>query len=229
MDSETGLASLEAMPISSPLLIEQTARLLRELIVDGRLAPGERLSERELGSRFGISRTPLREALRLLASERLVDLAPRRGARVALLDRDTIEDVFPVLKCLERLAVDLACRNLDDARIEALSQLVDKLAAAVRKRDKRRFFGLSEEFYGAIFQAAGNRTLSASHAQLSAQVRRARFSSMQGEAEWGEALREHQRLLRALKSRNGAAAVSAVSRRLDARRRKVLKELEAAG
>src|SRR3954470_12864546 len=92
-------------PIASPLLIEEIARVLREQIVQGALEPGLRLSERDLGARLGVSRTPLREALRLLAGERLVEVLPRRGARVAPLDQDVVEEVFPVLSCLERLAV----------------------------------------------------------------------------------------------------------------------------
>src|SRR3954470_11065541 len=121
-------------PIASPLLIEEIARVLREQIVEGALPPGLRLSERDIGSRLGVSRTPLREALRLLAGERLVDVLPRRGARVALLDIGVVEEVYPVMACLERLAVDLACRHMKDEVVAEMEELLARMKAARERR-----------------------------------------------------------------------------------------------
>jgi len=211
--------------VSSPLLIEEIARVLREQIVEGALAPGERLSERDLGARLGVSRTPLREALRLLAGERLVDVLPRRGARVAPLDSSVVEDVYPVLACLERLAVDLACRYIGDAQLRELAALVEKMRAARARKDRRRFLALSREFHDHVLGAAGNATLREQQRQLTGQVQRARFLSLHSEREWDEALREHASLLAALRKRNGAAAVEAVSRRLSTDKSKTLREL----
>jgi DNA-binding GntR family transcriptional regulator len=212
-------------PVSSPLLIEEIARMLREQIVEGVLEPGRRLSERDLGARMGVSRTPLREALRLLAGERLVEVLPRRGARVAPLDESVVEDVFPVLSCLERLAVDMACRRIDENTLAGLADIIERLRAARGRRDKRRFFGLSAEFHDAVLTASGNATVGELHRQLSGQVQRARFFSLDTDTEWDGALREHVQLLGALKKRNGAAAVEAVSRRLGTSKKKVLREL----
>jgi DNA-binding GntR family transcriptional regulator len=211
--------------VTSPLLIEEIARVLREQIVEGALAPGRRLSERELGARLGVSRTPLREALRLLAGERLVEVLPRRGARVAALDEQVVEDVFPVLSCLERLAVDLACRCIDEEALAELDAILARLRVARQRKDKRRFFALSADFHDAILAASGNTTVGELHRQLSGQVQRARFMSVETEAEWDEALREHVRLLGALRKRNGSAAVEAVSRRLGTNKKKVLREI----
>ena len=122
-------------PISSPLLIEEIARVLREQIVEGAMAPGTHLSERDVGARLGVSRTPLREVLRLLAGEKLVEVLPRRGARVAPLDAAVVEEVFPVMACLERLAVDLACRRLDDAALAELEEHLGRMKAARERRD----------------------------------------------------------------------------------------------
>ena len=212
-------------PVSSPLLIEEIARVLREQIVEGALAPGMRLSERDIGGRLGVSRTPLREALRLLAGERLVEVLPRRGARVALLDTRVVEDVYPVMACLERLAVDLACRALTDASVARLEDEVKRMTAARSRRDKRRFFAASHAFHEAILEAAGNDTLRAQHRQLSGQVRRARFLSLASESEWDEALREHGRIFAALARRNGKAAVEAVAQHLETRKSRALREL----
>ncbi|MGZ5074400.1 MAG: GntR family transcriptional regulator [Usitatibacter sp.] len=211
--------------VSSPLLIEETARVLRELIVNGTLEPGRRLSERELGGQMGVSRTPLREALRLLAGERLVEVLPRRGARVALLDTALVEDVYPVLACIERLAVDLACRHVTDADLERLADMLDRMKAARARGDKQRFSALSREFHVTILDAAENTTLREMHRQLSGQVRRARFLSLNTAAEWDEAMREHRQIMGAVRKRNGAAAVKAISQHLHTNKRKVLTQL----
>jgi len=210
----------------SPLLIEETARVLRELIVDGTLEPGRRLSERELGGQLGVSRTPLREALRLLAAERLVDILPRRGARVAPLDSAVVEDVYPVLACLERLAVDMACRRITNDELARLADMLDKMRTIRSRGDKKRFLALSREFLETILAAADNAALRDLHRQLSGQVRRARYFSLNSEAEWNEAVSEHRLIMAALKKRNGAEAVEAISRHLHTSKRKMLNQLE---
>lgn len=212
-------------PISSPLLIEEIARVLREQIVEGALEPGLRLSERDIGARLGVSRTPLREALRLLAGERLVEVLPRRGARVAALDRAVVEDVYPVLACLERLAVDMACRTMDDDALANLAAVIDKMKTARSRKDRRRFIALSREFHETVVAAAGNATLRQLQGLLSGQVQRARFHALESERDWDRALREHAALLSALRKRNGAAAVEAVSRTLTTSKKKALREL----
>jgi DNA-binding GntR family transcriptional regulator len=215
-----------ALPqVSSPLLIEETARVLRELIVDGTLEPGRRLSERDLGGQLGVSRTPLREALRLLAGERLVEVLPRRGARVADLDSALVEDVYPVLACIERLAVDMACRRVTDADLERLAGMLTRMRAIRSRGDKQAFFAISREFHETILHAAENVTLRGMHRQLSGQVRRARFLSLNTETEWDEALREHRLIMSALRKRDGAGAVEAVARHLHTNKRKVLSQL----
>jgi len=212
-------------PISSPLLIEEIARVLREQIVEGALEPGQRLSERDLGSRLGVSRTPLREALRLLAGERLVEVTPRRGARVAPFDSAVVEDVYPVLACLERLAANMACQNIGEDMLAGLAATVEKMRAARARKDRRRLLALSRDFHEAVLAAAGNDTLRQIQRQLSGQVQRARFLSLESDRDWDEALREHTVLLAALRKRNGEAAVEAVSRRLTTDKKKALREL----
>jgi len=178
-----------------------------------------------VGARLGVSRTPLREALRLLAGERLVEVLPRRGARVAPLDSRVVEDVYPVLACLERLAVDMACRNIGEAGIEGLAAIVEKMRAARLRRDKRRFIALSREFHESVLEAAGNTTLRGIRRQLGGQVQRARFLSLESDREWDDALREHAQLLAALRKRNGEAAVEAVSRQITTNKKRALREL----
>ena len=214
-------------PISSPLLIEEIARVLRERIIEGAMPSGTRLSEREIGGKLGVSRTPLREALRLLAGEKLVEVLPRRGASVAPLDAVVIGEIFPVMACLERLAVGLACRHIDAQALAALEVQLARMAAAHARRDKRRFFAASLDFHEAILAAAGNATLWEQHRQLRSQVRRACFLSLSADHEWVAAIDEHGLILAALRRRDGAEAVEAVSRHLDTRRAQALLALRA--
>jgi len=222
---ETMVRQPDFPPISSPLLIEEIARILREQIVEGALEPGRRLSERDLGARLGVSRTPLREALRLLAGERLVEVTPRRGARVAPFDRAVVEDVYPVLACLERLAANMACQNIGEDTLAGLAATVEKMRAARARKDRRRLLALSRDFHEAVLAAAGNGTLRQLQRQLTGQVQRARSLSLDSDRDWDEALREHTALLAALRKRNGEAAVEAVSRRLTTDKKKALREL----
>lgn len=212
-------------PVAAPLLIDETARVLRELIVDGTIAPGSRLSERQLGEKLGVSRTPLREALRLLAGEQLVDLSPRRGASVTKLDPETIEHVFRVLDSLERLAIELACVAMDDEAIAGVSDLHDRMRRYYEKRDKRRFFAINQEFHEAILRGSGNPVLERTYRGLSGQVRRARYMSLNTEEEWASAVREHERIVDALVKRDVAKASRALSAHIEAKKKKVLRQL----
>lgn len=211
--------------VEAPLLIDETARVLRELIVDGSIAPGSRLSERQLGEKLGVSRTPLREALRLLAGEQLVDLSPRRGASVTKLDPQTIEHVFRVLDSLERLAIELACGEMSDDDIAAVGELHDRMRRYREKRDKRRFFAANQEFHEAILRGSGNPVLERTYRGLSGQVRRARYMSLNTEEEWSSAVLEHERIVEALAKRDVARASRALSAHIEAKKRKVLRQL----
>ena len=219
-DDIARLARLEA-----PLLIDETARVLRELIVDGSIAPGSRLSERQLGEKLGVSRTPLREALRLLAGEQLVELSPRKGASVTKLDPQTIEHVFRVLDSLERLAIELACAVMSDDAIEEVRELHERMRRYHGKRDKRRFFAANQDFHEAILQGSGNPVLERTYRSLSGQVRRARYMSLNTEEEWTSAVQEHERIVTALATRDPARASKALSAHIEAKKRKVLRQL----
>ncbi|MEO1602427.1 MAG: GntR family transcriptional regulator, partial [Pseudomonadota bacterium] len=117
-------------PITQPTLNEQLVTRLRQLIVDGELAPGAKVNEQALAERFGVSRTPLREAIRMLAAEGLVVLTPRRGAAVAPITREDLEEAFPVLGALEALAGELAAARIDADGIDEARRLHAALVAA---------------------------------------------------------------------------------------------------
>ncbi|RXF66976.1 GntR family transcriptional regulator [Hansschlegelia zhihuaiae] len=180
---------------------------LRDHIVEGNLADGARVPERELCVRFGVSRTPLREALKVLASEGLIDLLPNRGARIRPLRPQDVRELFDVMGGLEALAGRLACEKATDAEIAGVERLHYEMYGFYLKRDLHGYFRCNQEIHLAIVAAARNATLSETYAGLAARLRRQRYSANLGEHRdrWGEAMREHEEILDALQRRDGRA------------------------
>lgn len=177
---------------------------LREMIVSGELAPGARLKEVELGQLLGVSRTPLREALKVLASENLVSLLPNRSAVVTEADLADFEALYEVVAALEELAARLACRTIGQAEIDRIAGLHARMVKHHGRGEMRAYFGLNQEIHAAIVHASGNPVLIETWERLRHRVRRARYLSNVGqETRWPEAVREHEEILAALTARDG--------------------------
>lgn len=179
--------------------------LLREMIVSGELAPGARLKEIELGGVLGMSRTPLREALKVLAAENLVVLLPNRSAVVSEIDLGACEALYDVVAALEELAGRLACERITDPEIATISHLHRRMVRHHARGEIAPYFELNQEIHLGIVRGSRNPVLLETWERLRLRVRRARFQSnlVQGER-WAEAVREHEDLLTALTSRDGA-------------------------
>jgi DNA-binding GntR family transcriptional regulator len=176
---------------------------LRNLIVQGRLAPLARLNERELCERLGVSRTPLREATRMLAAEGLVELLPNRGARVAAIDRENIHQTLQVMGALEALAAELACAVASDDAIAAIRVLHGQMVADYKRGDLDAYFARNQAIHLAMVAAGGNAVLAASYRMLNDRVRRVRYMANLSKARWKAAVREHEAMLAALEARDG--------------------------
>jgi DNA-binding GntR family transcriptional regulator len=176
---------------------------LRDLIVEGTLAPGARIAERQLCESLGVSRTPLREALKVLASEGLVELLPNRGARVARLDDSDIEDMFQVMGALEALAGSLACAHISEAEIAEIAALHYEMLAQYMRRDLPGYFRLNQAIHAAIVAAARNPILAATYQSLAARIRRARYFANLSDERWQHAVAEHEAILQTLQARDG--------------------------
>ncbi|WP_375457762.1 GntR family transcriptional regulator [uncultured Enterovirga sp.] len=177
---------------------------LREMIVSGALAPGARLKEVELGAALGVSRTPLREALKVLASEGLVALLPNRSAVVSGLDLADSEALFEVVAALEALAGRLACGRMTAEEIERVETLNGTLSAHHARGDLGAYFEANQEIHWAIVRASRNAVLIETWERLRHRVRRARFlSNVVRRTRWPEAVREHATILNVLKARDG--------------------------
>lgn len=196
-------------------LHEEVVARLRDLIVEGEVRPGERLNERALCEMLGISRTPLREALKVLANEGLVVLLPNRGARVTRLTRRDIEDMFQVMGSLEALSGELACVRIGDAAVAEIRALHYEMLAHYARQDLRAYFHLNERIHRAILAAADNPVLTAMYNSLAGRIRRARFMANMSPERWDQAVREHEQILDALTKREGARLASLLRNHLE--------------
>ena len=189
-------------PIPRKALHEEAVHRLRDLIVQGELAPGARLNERVLCEKLGISRTPLREAIKLLAAEGLVDLLPNRGALVAALDTGRLAETLQVMGALEGLAGELACRHASEARIADIRRLHEKMLAMHERGDLAGYFRHNQAIHQSIVEASGNPVLANLYRQLNTSARRARYMANLSRERWDAAVREHEAILTALEARD---------------------------
>ena len=191
------------LEISRRYLHDEAAERLRELIRAGELEPRARVNEFELAERFGISRTPLREAIKILATEGLLELLPNRGARVASVSPEEVDEIMEVVAGLEATAADLACRAITDEEIASIEVKHLAMVEAWKRGDDPAYFTLNREIHEAIVQASRNATLQGIYANLSGRIQRARYSAHKTPAQWKKAVGEHEQMIRLLKRRDG--------------------------
>lgn len=187
-------------------LHEQAADRLRTLIVRGELLPGQSLGEADLSNALGISRTPLREALKQLATEGLVELRLNRSAVVAPFRREELMELFEAVAGIERCAAELAAERMEPRDVERLEALQDKIEWHRGRGELRDYFETNQQIHSAIVDFARNAVLKATHDVLLARAERARFFGLSVLGRWDESVREHQDILSALKAGNAARA-----------------------
>jgi DNA-binding GntR family transcriptional regulator len=195
-------ASQEVTPIVRRPLHEEAADRLRDLIVQGRLAAGARLNERLLTIQLGVSRTPLREAFKVLATEGLIELLPNRGAIVSHMDPVRLSDSLAVMGALEALAGELACRNATDAQLNEIRALHYEMLAYHARGDLAGYFKFNQAIHLKIVKYSGNAVLYNTYRQLNGNVRRARYMANLSKERWDAAVREHEEILAALGARD---------------------------
>lgn len=204
MSNRLSAASLKVVESPPASLHEDILGQLRDFIVEGQLAPGARIPERELCERFSISRTPLREALKVLAAEGLIELLPNRGARVRQFTESDIRSLFEMIAGLDFVAGRLACERISDSGIAEIERLHMEMYGHYLRRELADYFRLNQQIHQAIVDAAGNPLLSANYANLNAIVRRLRYSAnLVHRDRLGDAMREHEGIVDALRRRAG--------------------------
>jgi DNA-binding GntR family transcriptional regulator len=201
-------------PIQRTALHDTLVTRLRDMIIEGELIPGSRMHESQLGEQLGVSRTPLREAIKYLASEGLVELIPSRGATVRKFSGKDVHDMLIVLKSLEELAGSLACETATDEEIAKVRQLHDEMRACYDARDRLRYYKLNQAIHTEICQIAHNQALSSMQAQLQSRLKRIRFIGHEGPEKWAAAMAEHEEMIVALEARNGKVLSKVLGRHL---------------
>jgi DNA-binding GntR family transcriptional regulator len=203
---EPGISSADRIAlrpgVEARLLHEDVVDKLRDLIVQGKLSAGTKLKERVLCEQLGISRTPLREALKYLASEGLVELLPNRGAIVTPLRAEHIQQTFVVLAALEALAGELACRNASEEAIREIRALHFQMLAHHARGELAEYFRCNQDIHMKIVEAGGNEPLAQLYRGLNAHARRARYMANLSQERWDKAVHEHEEILKALTVRD---------------------------
>jgi DNA-binding GntR family transcriptional regulator len=200
---------------------------LRDMIIEGTLAAGTRLNERVLCEQLAVSRTPLREAFKVLAGEGLIELLPNRGAQVAELSLADIEQTFEVLGALEGLSGKLACQRITDAEITEIRALHYEMLAAHARRDLAAYYKINHVIHDRINAAAGNAVLTATYLQMNARIQNLRFRSNFNQDKWNAAMKEHSAMLDALERHDGQALHAILEHHLRTKRDTVVADLRA--
>lgn len=198
-------ASKLAMPkLERQRLHDTVVEHIRNFIVEGVLAPGMKLNEREICETLGISRTPLREALKVLAAEGLIDIEPNRGASVSKLSGTEIWEMFELLSGLEALSGELACERITPAEIAEIKALHYAMITCREKNDLSNYYRYNQEIHDRINEAARNNALRQTYTSLNRRIKALRFRSNFDVAKWDKAIEEHEEMLKALDARDGA-------------------------
>lgn len=186
-------------------LTDELVARVRDLIIAGELEPGSKVPEAELCTRFGVSRTPMREALKVLAAEGLVVLTLNRGASVAKITQQEIDELFPIIGALEALAGEAACARITERPLAALERLHSEMVARFRDGDWLGYSKLNRQIHEAIFEASGNAALAALYQQLLVRIHAVRFVAKKTPERWQQAIDDHEQMMVALRARDGVA------------------------
>ncbi|MDR3496095.1 MAG: GntR family transcriptional regulator [Ancalomicrobiaceae bacterium] len=187
-------------------LHEPVAERLRQIVARGDIAAGERLNEAAIADAFGVSRTPLREAIKLLAAEGLLELLPGRGARVRLLSPDEIVDIFEVIGALESHAVECCVLRLTPRTLAEIEQLHARMVEQHGRHDMTGYFNSNQKMHALLVRLAASPKLETTHAVLSKTARFNRDATLTSDERWAESVAEHEEIIAAIRAGSAAKA-----------------------
>ena len=198
---------------------------LRQGILTGELKPGERLMEIHLANKLGVSRTPIREAIRKLELEGLVTMIPRRGAEVAQITEKSLKDVMEVRRALDALSVELACDRINDEELAALGKACESFEKAVSTGDPKKIAQADVEFHNIIVKAAGNTRLVQLINNLSEQMYRYRFEYIKDVSTHEQLIAEHRILFDCIQNKDKATAAKTAKLHIDNQENAIMRQL----
>ena len=188
---------------------------LRQAILRGELKPGERLMEIQLANKLGVSRTPIREALRKLELEGLVNMVPRKGAEVADITEKSLRDVLEVRKALEELSVQLACEKITEEEIEELKRVAERFKDTLDDQDVTKIAEADVAFHDVIYTATDNQKLILLLNNLREQMYRYRVEYLKKEEAYPQLIAEHEELIDNISKRNKEEATHIMCEHID--------------
>ena len=183
-------------------LHDEVVERMRDMIIEGHLVALERINETELCQRLGVSRTPVREAIKTLASEGLIELVRNKGAIVRRLGVSEIEDMLEAVGMIERYAAEVGVKRASRAEIDAIAALHKRMREHFKARDRLPYYKLNQSIHAAIVALTHNSTLIATHEGLQMRLRRIRYVGNELPTSWSGAMREHEAMIKALKARD---------------------------
>jgi DNA-binding GntR family transcriptional regulator len=199
------LAMNKGKRIPRPSLYEEIAGIIRDRIVEGDLPADDFIDEPSLALELGVSRTPIREALKVLAFEGLVDIFPNQGSYVSKLTPEDTRELIELLAQLEGFAGELACQHYSDEELKALTRIHEDMILAYRRGDKPTYFKMNQRIHDDIVATSGNKHLIEAHRRCTRRLRRIRYLSNLQHTAWERSARDHEAMLTALIARDAAA------------------------
>lgn len=184
----------------------QVADTLRDLIIRGELAPGGRIIERSLSEQLHVSRTPLREALKILELEGLIELSQNKGARIISFTPTEARNLFEVIAGLESLAAEIAVSRIDEMDLANLEDMHERMCGHYRRQEKDPYFALNSAIHDLVVRTSANPVLISTHAGLMLRARRGRYIAIVDPRRWEESVDEHEELMRAFRTRDAERA-----------------------
>lgn len=184
-------------------LHDEVVVAVRDMILDSTLKPGERIAEVSLCEELGISRTPLREAIKVLASEGLIDLMPNQGAVVSPLTTEGVEALFEMMEALEVQIGALVAKRASDGEIRDIQSLHNEMVECHTGGRRGEYFALNQRIHRKLASATGNSYLAADYERYQGKIRRARYLANLSQSRWDESAQEHEEIMEALNERDG--------------------------
>ncbi len=198
---------------------------LRQAILTGELAPGERLLEIQLADKLGVSRTPVREAIRELAQEGLVTMIPRRGAVVAQITEKSMNDVLEIRRALDALSVELACERITEEELAALKGACDKFEQKLKTGEMREMVAADMELHDIITQASGNARLHQLVNNLYEQMYRYRFEYIKDTTRYETLVKEHRIIYESIRRKDKDTAIRTARTHIDNQMKVILERI----
>ncbi len=204
-----------SLRIERRTLHDEVVARVRDMIIENELETGSRINESELCLRLGVSRTPLREALKTLAGEGLIELVPARGAVVRRFGLDDVRHMLETIKALEDPAARLGVERASDAEIRAILDQHERMLELYAARDRLAYYKLNQAIHTAIVALAHNPSLLELHTIMQSRLKRIRYIGNHAPEKWAEAVAEHERMAAALAARDGPALAGVLAEHMD--------------